>query len=125
MEAYRLVKLVSGKPMIIRRLVNLKLLLLASALWTGWSLEAVETKGGTFGPPPSAARRLESWRRARFGMFVDCGPASVNGTEISWSHKGHPFDHLGHETVAPEMYDDLHKQFNLEGSAMEVAPLQP
>ena len=56
--------------------------------------------------------RLAWWRDARFGMFIHWGPASVNGTEISWSRIGHPHDHPGLETVPPEVYDNLYKQFN-------------
>ena len=39
---------------------------------------------------------------ARFGMFITWGPASLKGTEISWSR-----DAIGRET-----YDNLYKQFN-------------
>lgn len=56
--------------------------------------------------------RLAWWREARFGMFIHWGPASVNGTEISWSRIGHPHDHPGLETVPPEIYDNLYKQFD-------------
>jgi len=56
--------------------------------------------------------RLAWWREARFGLFVHWGPASVNGTEISWSRMGHPHDHPGMETVPPEKYDALYQQFN-------------
>ncbi len=56
--------------------------------------------------------RLGWWREARFGMFIHWGPASINGTEISWSRMGHPHDHSGMETVPPEVYDNLYKQFN-------------
>ena len=58
--------------------------------------------------------RLNWWREARFGMFVHWGPASVNGIEISWSRKGHPFDHPGNETVPAEVYDNLYRRFDPE-----------
>src|ERR1019366_7932166 len=58
--------------------------------------------------------RLQWWREARFGLFVHWGPASVNGTEISWSRKGHPFDHPGNETVQAEVYDRLYQRFDPE-----------
>ena len=58
--------------------------------------------------------RLNWWREARFGLFVHWGPASVNGTEISWSRKGHPFDHPGNETVPAEVYDNLYRRFDPE-----------
>ena len=62
--------------------------------------------------PAQREARLAWWREARFGLFVHWGPASVNGTEISWSRIGHPFDHHGHETVPPEVYDNLYQKFN-------------
>ncbi len=62
--------------------------------------------------PEQCEARLAWWREARFGMFIHWGPASVNGTEISWSRIGHPHDHPGLETVPPEVYDNLYKQFN-------------
>lgn len=58
--------------------------------------------------------RLAWWREARFGLFIHWGPASVNGTEISWSRIGHPHDHPGMETVPPETYDNLYKKFDPE-----------
>lgn len=61
-------------------------------------------------PPPGD--RLGWWRGARLGLFIHWGPASVNGTEISWSRKGHPFDHPGMETVPPYDYDHLYQRFN-------------
>jgi len=62
--------------------------------------------------PAQRDARLAWWREARFGLFVHWGPASVNGTEISWSRIGHPFDHKGLESVPPEKYDALYQQFN-------------
>lgn len=62
--------------------------------------------------PAQRDARLAWWREARFGMFIHWGPASVNGTEISWSRKGHPHDHPGMETVPPEIYDALYTKFN-------------
>lgn len=64
--------------------------------------------------PAQREARLAWWREARFGLFIHWGPASVNGTEISWSRIGHPRDHKGMETVPPEVYDNLYKQFNPE-----------
>ncbi len=55
--------------------------------------------------------KMNWWRDARFGLFVHWGPASVRGTEISWSRIGHPHDGTGHETVPPEEYDNLYKRF--------------
>ena len=56
--------------------------------------------------------RLRWWRDAKFGLFIHWGPASVNGTEISWSRIGHPFDHRGLESVPPEVYDALYQRFD-------------
>lgn len=56
--------------------------------------------------------RMGWWRDAKFGLFVHWGPASVAGTEISWSRIGHPFDHPGHESVPPETYDTLYQRFD-------------
>ena len=66
----------------------------------------------TMETPAQHDARLAWWREARFGMFIHWGPASVNGTEISWSRKGHPHDHQGLESVPPEVYDHLYQQFN-------------
>jgi alpha-L-fucosidase len=66
-------------------------------------------------PAETAAQRearLQWWREARFGMFIHWGPSSVSGQEISWSRVGHPFDHPGNESVPPEVYDNLYRQFN-------------
>ena len=85
------------------RLIRLNLLLLAGTLGSGLSLEAAETRDGRVGPPPPAARRLEWWREARFGMFIHWGPVSLKGTEIGWS-RGAP--------IPIEEYDNLYRQFN-------------
>ncbi len=58
------------------------------------------------------ADRMAWWRDARFGLFIHWGPASVRGTEISWSRIGHPHDSPGLETVPPEEYDNLYRRFN-------------
>jgi alpha-L-fucosidase len=46
--------------------------------------------------------RMESWRDARFGMFIHWGPVSLKGTEIGWSRG---------QQVPVEEYDNLYKQF--------------
>lgn len=56
--------------------------------------------------------RLSWWREARFGLFIHWGPASLSGTEISWSRIGHPHDHPGLESVPPEVYDKLYLRFD-------------
>jgi alpha-L-fucosidase len=62
--------------------------------------------------PGQRDARLAWWRDARFGMFIHWGPASVNGTEISWSRMGHPHDHPGLESVPAAEYDQLYRKFN-------------
>ncbi len=59
-----------------------------------------------------AKTKMKWWREARFGLFVHWGPASVRGTEISWSRIGHPFDGEGNQIVPAEEYDNLYKRFN-------------
>jgi alpha-L-fucosidase len=61
---------------------------------------------------PATPEEMRWWRDAKFGLFVHWGPASVNGTEISWSRVGHPFDHHGNQIVPAEEYDQLYKRFN-------------
>jgi alpha-L-fucosidase len=87
-------------------------LLVTSTLHVMVSLQAGETAN-----PNQVLQfdsRLQWWRAARFGLFIHWGPASVNGTEISWSRRGHPFDHPGNETVPAEVYDNLYQRFNPE-----------
>jgi alpha-L-fucosidase len=62
--------------------------------------------------PEQRDANIQWWRDAKFGLFIHWGPASVSGKEISWSRKGHPFDHPGNESLSPEVYDNLYKQFN-------------
>ncbi|MBN2292366.1 MAG: alpha-L-fucosidase [Pirellulales bacterium] len=56
--------------------------------------------------------RMQWWRDAKFGLFIHWGPSSIIGKEISWSRIGHPHDFNGHESVPPEVYDNLYKKFN-------------
>ena len=57
--------------------------------------------------------KIQWFRDAKFGLFMHWGPSSVNGTEISWSRKDHPFDHPGKGPFVPdEKYDNLYKKFN-------------
>jgi len=51
------------------------------------------------GAPAAAAER---WKDLRFGMFIQWGPVSVVGTEISWSRAGN---------VPVEIYDNLYRIF--------------
>ena len=63
-------------------------------------------------PRPCTEAEKQWWRDAKFGLFIHWGPASVNGTEISWSRIGHPHDHPAKPTVPPEVYDHLYERFN-------------
>jgi len=60
------------------------------------------------------SERLQWWRDAKFGLFIHWGPASLSGTEISWSRIGHPHDFHGFESVPAEKYDQLYKNFDPE-----------
>ena len=62
--------------------------------------------------PEQRESRIQWWRDAKFGLFIHWGPSSSSGKEISWSSKGHPFDHPGNETIPSEVYDNLYRQFN-------------
>lgn len=75
--------------------------------------EAIEAQQPT-SPPTAEGRetRMQWWRDAKFGLFIHWGPASLSGKEISWSRIGHPHDGIGHESLPPEVYDNLHHQFN-------------
>ncbi len=59
------------------------------------------------GPQAESSRqnpaRLDSWRAARFGLFIHWGPVALKGTEIGWSR--------GRE-IPIEEYDRLYQQFN-------------
>ena len=48
-------------------------------------------------------QKIESWKDARFGMFIHWGPVSLKGTEIGWSR--------GRE-IPVEEYDNLYKKFD-------------
>lgn len=70
-------------------------------------------------PPKKAPRKppnkMTWWKDARFGMFIDWGPGSLTGQELSWSRKGSkPLDTTGDPAgyVADPEYDNLYKQFN-------------
>ncbi len=52
---------------------------------------------------PANAQRMQSWRDARFGMFIHWGPVSIKGTEIGWSRGAQ---------IPQDEYDHLYKQFN-------------
>ena len=55
---------------------------------------------------------LQSWRDARFGMFIHWGPVSITEKEISWSRANtNPKCPNNGETPAA-VYDNLYKQFN-------------
>jgi len=55
---------------------------------------------------------LQSWRDARFGMFIHWGPVSVTEKEISWS-RANTNPKCPNEGPTPaEVYDNLFKTFN-------------
>ncbi len=87
-------------------------LIAAIPLWTTAATGDGAPTLPTSETPEQRDARLAWWREARFGLFIHWGPASVNGTEISWSRIGHPHDHPGMETVPPEVYDHLYERFN-------------
>jgi len=55
---------------------------------------------------------LQSWREARFGMFIHWGPVSLKGTEISWSRANTNPKCPNHGSIPAEVYDNLYKEFN-------------
>lgn len=60
-----------------------------------------------------ADSKMEWWRDAKFGLFLHWGPSSVEGVEISWARKDHPFDHPGKGPyISNEKYDALYKRFD-------------
>ncbi len=65
--------------------------------------------------PRKPPNKMTWWKDARFGMFIDFGPGSITGKEISWSRKGSkPLDTTGDPAgyVEDPAYDNLYKQFN-------------
>lgn len=65
--------------------------------------------------PRKPTNKMTWWKDARFGMFIDFGPGSITGKEISWSRKGSkPLDTTGDPVgyVEDPAYDNLYKQFN-------------
>jgi alpha-L-fucosidase len=55
---------------------------------------------------------LQSWREARFGMFIHWGPVSLKGTEISWSRANTNPNCPNQGDIPAEVYDNLYKQFD-------------
>ena len=55
---------------------------------------------------------VESWRDARFGMFIHWGPVSLTGKEISWSRANSNRQCPNHGPTPVAVYDNLYKQFN-------------
>ncbi|MHB9025933.1 MAG: alpha-L-fucosidase [Armatimonadota bacterium] len=52
------------------------------------------------------SKRTAWWRAAKFGQFLHWGPSVLIKKEISWSRG------TGEGQLAPELYDNLYKQFN-------------
>jgi len=93
----------------MQKILMLAVAMLYSAVALG---EDAQPRLPTAESPAERDARMQWWREARFGLFIHWGPVSVHGTEISWSRIGHPHDGSGLETVRPEVYDHLYKQFN-------------
>jgi alpha-L-fucosidase len=55
---------------------------------------------------------LQSWRDARFGMFIHWGPVSITEKEISWSRANTNPKCPNNGPTAADVYDNLYKQFN-------------
>ncbi len=55
---------------------------------------------------------LQSWRDARFGMFIHWGPVSFTEREISWSRANTNPKCPNNGPTPAEVYDNLYKQFN-------------
>ncbi len=90
--------------------LQIRLLLLAAALFPGLSLYGSDTQPAA-SPPDN--ERLQWWRDARFGLFIHWGPVSLKGTEIGWSRGGERRGYRGSGTQVPvEVYDNLYRQFN-------------
>lgn len=58
------------------------------------------------------AESMESWKDARFGMFIHWGPVSLTGGEIGWSRGGERRGQGGTGPTPVEVYDNLYKKFN-------------
>lgn len=59
-------------------------------------------------PPES----LQSWRDARFGMFIHWGPVSLTEKEISWSRANTNPKCPNNGPTPADVYDNLYKSFN-------------
>jgi len=58
------------------------------------------------------AEALQSWRDARFGMFIHWGPVSLTEKEISWSRANSNPKCPNNGPTPADVYDNLYKQFN-------------
>ena len=55
---------------------------------------------------------LQSWRDARFGMFIHWGPVSITEKEISWSRANTNPKCPNNGPTPAALYDNLYKKFN-------------
>lgn len=55
---------------------------------------------------------LQSWRDARFGIFIHWGPVSLTELEISWSRANTNLKCPNNGPTAADVYDNLYKRFN-------------
>jgi alpha-L-fucosidase len=67
--------------------------------------------------PPEKAKpeSLQSWREARFGMFIHWGPVSLTEKEISWSRANSNSKCPNKGPTPVEVYDHLYERFNPTG----------
>jgi alpha-L-fucosidase len=97
-----------------RRHLTAQSLLVGALLWSGAIIShAVEE---TNQPPADSApaAAVGHWKDWRFGLFIHFDPASLRGTEMSWSRAGQRRDR--NETIRDGIpaaeYDSLYLQFN-------------
>ena len=55
---------------------------------------------------------VQSWREARFGMFIHWGPVSLTEKELSWSRANTNPKCPNHGETPAAVYDNLYKRFN-------------
>lgn len=72
---------------------------------------AVDSQPSSLGAPTAA---IEHWKDWRFGLFIHFDPASLMGTEMSWSRAGARRDRgeTNSQGIPAQEYDNLYLQFN-------------
>ncbi len=74
--------------------------------------QAVLALAVTAAPEKAHPEALQSWRDARFGMFIHWGPVSLTEKEISWSRANSNPQCPNQGPTPVATYDNLYKQFN-------------